>query len=326
MTSSINVNVGLQFEGFVPKNENRSFPIVMPSKPDTQRTLLEFHSMCKLKREQINDAEQKFEGTKEDRYLKILNDRKEQLEQCEACCEQIVDFTSNRIAGYLWACGKFTTQEPPSSKSGKTQSRSNPKSIKAQHQSGLASGKTQVEAGLDTLDWSLIKPASGRMVVNTVPDLDVGRLLSKNQYHPKSNMVQRWSMDTVKAGKLVIKTGRSTGITVGRLTGSCEVILQDPPTKHTVWDIESFSRDKPFLLPGDSGAWAIDMQGNWIGLLFAGSQGSGVMLPVDRLVKDIEDMTMGTLCLPSDPELKQWHDLPSQRTSKLKDGVWVNSR
>ena len=180
--------------------------------------------------------------------------------------------------------------------------------------------------------WFLVvmsaKPDTRRVVLNTVPDPDVGRLLSKNRYHPLSNMVQRWSMVNVKAGELVINTGRSTSVTVGRLTGSRDVIIQAPPipTKHTAWDIEPFSRNRPFLLPGDSGAWAIDMLGNWVGLLFAGSQGSGMMLSVDHLVKDIEDTTLGTLCLPSDPEVKPWHDLTSHRISNAKAGIWVKSR
>ena len=215
----IDVDVGLQFEGFVPKNNNHSFPIVMASKPDTRCTLAEYQSICNL-----NNAEQKFEATKGDKYLKIINDKKKQLHEYEACHDQITRYTNTNTAAYLCARKKSTTEKPPNPKPRKKPTRSNPNSTTIQQNPRLASSKTPAEPDFGTLDPSLMRPENGPQAVNAVPDVAVGRSPQPERIpagiQPGPGMVnaqgrtgQLWSLKKKKKKK------RSTGITLGELNG-----------------------------------------------------------------------------------------------------------
>ena len=182
--------------------------------------------------------------------------------------KKILRHPGTQIAGHMWCCGRFLTKKQSALGSGKAQDQANKQPRKAQHDwSNSKSGKAQEKsffsgldaehlqhgfpAGLDTtLDWSLIKPMSDRHMINLVPDFDIGISLSGNQYKPSEETVEYWSMDNVKAGELIIKKGRTTGITVGRLVAARTIVIPNPRTKHFAWDIEPLSSNKSFCLPG----------------------------------------------------------------------------
>jgi hypothetical protein len=66
----------------------------------------------------------------------------------------------------------------------------------------------------------------------------------------------------------------------------------------TAWHIAPQKRMEPFCQPGDTGSWALDMEGDWVGLIFGEVDGAGLMLPVDKLVADIERFTQAKVELP----------------------------
>jgi hypothetical protein len=149
------------------------------------------------------------------------------------------------------------------------------------------------------LDWSLISAPERSVQNNVLPVTEVKHLT--DEYAPMGSRINMWSMDNVKSESIVLKRGRSTGITVGMLNEIKTTVI----TSHygdkitfTAWHVAPRKRLAAFCEPGDSGAWVLDMESSWIGIVFGEVDGAGLMLPVDRLIADIEDVTGAKVELP----------------------------
>jgi len=55
-------------------------------------------------------------------------------------------------------------------------------------------------------------------------------------------------------------------------------------------------------MPGDSGSWILDNEGDLVGLLFAGTgaeyKSRSLVMPIETIIQDIEDQTGYTVRLP----------------------------
>jgi len=155
------------------------------------------------------------------------------------------------------------------------------------------------------LDWSLIC-SDGREVINKPPSEEVVTSLASEMIsitdspaYIERPVVGSWSMKYVVPTKLVLKQGRSTGRTAGRISHlKTDILIKGAPEDvcFSGWTIVRNGRD--FCEPGDSGAWVLDRKGDWCGMLFAQIDGVGVMLPVDKLIEDIEEKCQGKVSLP----------------------------
>lgn len=69
----------------------------------------------------------------------------------------------------------------------------------------------------------------------------------------------------------------------------------------TCWHVVGNGRHSSFAEKGDSGAWAIDGNGVWVGLLFAAPElsinGDAYVFSADVIVRNIEKVTGGTVSL-----------------------------
>jgi hypothetical protein len=110
-------------------------------------------------------------------------------------------------------------------------------------------------------------------------------------------------VENVKAGNLVWKKGPTSGITIGTINKiRTDIRMRNSQGKELLfigWDIVPKPSDTAFVQARDSGAWAMDMDGNWCGMIFAElSNGRAAMQDVGRLGEDIQRMTKCTVDLP----------------------------
>ena len=99
----------------------------------------------------------------------------------------------------------------------------------------------------------------------------------------------------------MIKVGRTSKLTHGEINGTYSIANLSGVAYSFAWRIDTVKR-APFSVEGESGSWVIDEEGNLCGLLFvAVSGGSGMMVPVDTLVKDIQLRTGGVVVYPTPP-------------------------
>jgi hypothetical protein len=150
------------------------------------------------------------------------------------------------------------------------------------------------------LDWSLML-APLRVIHNTTPRSAEMTKLTKRRWLPESPTVSSYSAEDIRAGKFVIKKGRSTDVTMGTLNVLRSMFFDNIRGKKVTfegWHIAPESHDHVFSRPGDSGSWVLDMRGNWIGMIIAEIDGGALMLTVDKLIPDIERMTGARVGLP----------------------------
>ncbi|KAI9776293.1 MAG: hypothetical protein M1839_000452 [Geoglossum umbratile] len=125
-------------------------------------------------------------------------------------------------------------------------------------------------------------------------DLGVAELM--NTLSITTTKLKEWSSKNVKAGEVVFKRGRTTGLTIGKLSAINPRVQLDGKIC-CVWQVVGQPR-KPFCRKGDSGSFVIDSVGRWCTLLFASpykEMGDAYVLLVDILIADVESMTGGTV-------------------------------
>ncbi|KAI9776542.1 MAG: hypothetical protein M1839_009523 [Geoglossum umbratile] len=94
--------------------------------------------------------------------------------------------------------------------------------------------------------------------------------------------LEEWSSENVKADEVVFKRGRTTGLTVGKLSAINARVQLDGKIC-SAWQVGG-QRGKPFCKKGDSGSFITDSVGRWCALLFASpyeDAGDAYVLPVD---------------------------------------------
>ena len=239
---------------------------VSPSDPDRNKTLQWFKEEVDDWNERMRHTQEKFNMTGEPRYQDTINKRTRTIGRYQAEMKTIEEFDS-RI-GRLWACSGFQKEH--------------------------------------LTDWSLSLLATNRSSKpNTLPPEEHSDLrgLTDRMYSPTHNEIKSHSTEGLKPGNLVWKKGRTTGITVGIInTFRTDIVLHDSQgqgLRFTGWEIIPTAEDTPFVKGGDSGAWVVDMKGNWTGMVFARlGSGSGAMHDVRTIIKDIERMTGCKVELP----------------------------
>jgi hypothetical protein len=204
--------------------------------------------------EMTKDRQQKLEWTGDPRYQTAIDNSSRASAEYQAEKNTIEQFNSS--AGALWACSGFQ---------------------------------------MDHLcDWSL-SLAPNRSISNTLPPIKHSSLAG-HRYGPFDAKIREVSMKNVKSGSLVWKKGRTTGITVGIVNSiRTDITLHNSRGEElhfTTWEITPNPANTPFVEAGDSGAWVLDMDGNWCGMVYAQLElGRAAMLDVNTLAADIQRMT-----------------------------------
>lgn len=87
-------------------------------------------------------------------------------------------------------------------------------------------------------------------------------------------------------GDIVQKSGRTTGVTQGRIIDTSATIVVEYPPKTALFEnvmvIEPTDQFKAFSEPGDSGSPIVNANGNLIGVIFAGGNGYGIGFPIKK--------------------------------------------
>ncbi|EEQ31269.1 hypothetical protein McanMca71_006840 [Microsporum canis] len=138
------------------------------------------------------------------------------------------------------------------------------------------------------LDWAILHIRNGRDSLNYTGDLEQ----SAPTLQRESQFITR--IDPIpNSQSAVIKKGRTTGVTVGTISGLTSIAIRIPglPAGLHHRGFEISSGPAPFAKPGDSGSWVLNMSGQVIGLLFGGdvADGSAMVMPMNLVVKDIEE-------------------------------------
>jgi hypothetical protein len=101
--------------------------------------------------------------------------------------------------------------------------------------------------------------------------------------------------DMPTANIVTFKRGRTTGLTAGDLGGICQAAHRIPGLPghlhHRAYMVTTSPTRRPFGLPGDSGAWCLNGNGDVVGQLVAGdsNDGTGLVVPFKLLLNDMED-------------------------------------
>lgn len=255
----------IESQGLRP-TPNSQFQSMIPSGPDRQNKLQNLEENIKSYSGMIEGLQQKMDWTGDSRYQKQIDVITNIVKTCQEEKDTIEQFDST--AGSLWACSGFQTEH--------------------------------------LHDWSL-SLARNRTSPNTLPPLGHGELSVPPDHEiylpPIDPEVKSYLSQIPKTGSIVWKKGRTTGITMGKMNSvRANIVLKDNQNrKHvfTGWEITPMKRNVPFVQPGDSGAWVLDLEGNWCGVVFAQlASGSGVMYDAKSVVKDIERMTRCKVELP----------------------------
>jgi hypothetical protein len=120
-----------------------------------------------------------------------------------------------------------------------------------------------------------------------------------NELSIATTNLEKWHSEDMKAGGVVFKRGRTTGLTIGKFSSINPRVNLDGKIC-SAWQVVG-QRGKPFCRKGDPGSFVIDSVGRWCALLFAspyGDTGDAYVLPVHTLIEDIESMTGGKVSLP----------------------------
>jgi hypothetical protein len=162
------------------------------------------------------------------------------------------------------------------------------------------------------LNWALLEITPSRSVANRLPKTGM-KTNGATKHLVEGQLCNTWTpLDSgkthMKRDKVeVAKHGRTTGYTFGTI--NCALTKINPDVD-LVWEklgkVYHLGNSKvgvcysiakrgknDFVDSGDSGSVVVhDGTGTWLGLLFGESAtGSGLMLPMDLIVKDIENVT-----------------------------------
>jgi hypothetical protein len=162
------------------------------------------------------------------------------------------------------------------------------------------------------LDWALLEIAPSRSVENTLPNTGM-RPNATTTHLVEGQLCNTWTpLDSgkthIKRDEVqVAKYGRTTGYTFGTI--NCALTKINPEIDSSwenfgkVYHLDNSTvgvcysiirRGKSdFVDSGDSGSVVVhDDTGTWLGLLFGeNASGSGLMLPMDLILKDIQNVT-----------------------------------
>ncbi|KAK5061587.1 hypothetical protein LTR84_008131 [Exophiala bonariae] len=258
---------------------------VIPSDQDRTQKLQSIQITLQTAIAPLQNLQERFEWTGDLRLQKWIDDWTREIEEQEAQKRIINEFDSR--VGSLRACSGFQIQNL--------------------HDWSL-SAVTNRCSKLNTLppptDPQLVPPT-------TNDDLDSS---TKRYYQPVDGEIKSWSARGPKFGDRVFKRGRTTGVTTGIISHlKTDIVLSNSQGQKIIftgWEItpeprpqparpQPAGRDQSFVQASDSGAWVLDMDGNWRGMVFARlSSGSGVMEDVEVIKQDIERMTGCNVELP----------------------------
>jgi hypothetical protein len=162
------------------------------------------------------------------------------------------------------------------------------------------------------LNWALLEITPSRSVVNRLPKTGM-KTNGATTHLVEGQLCNTWTL--LDSGKTymkrdeveVVKHGRTTGYTFGTINCALTKInLECDSSWKDLREVHRLSNSKvgvcysiakrgknDFVDSGDSGSVVVhDGTGTWLGLLFGESAtGSGLMLPMDLIIKDIENVT-----------------------------------
>lgn len=182
------------------------------------------------------------------------------------------------------------------------------------HTSGdQGSGILQYGSGFEKgLNWSL-SLFKDRNINNVPPtSIQVATAMAEARVNHEDSgpALQRYGFPTVvnlskpEIDSLVIKRGRSSRLTAGKVNAipSDLVISKSLKLKKEVsFEVRAIlsGRDTVFLCDGDSGAWVLNMEGDWIGSIvgthgpknYGGDLNIALFVEAEKIVEDIEAFT-----------------------------------
>ncbi len=94
-------------------------------------------------------------------------------------------------------------------------------------------------------------------------------------------------------GQIVVKFGRSTGTTVGVVSGiKTDACIPGSPAQTSEYTVVGMG-GRTFANEGDSGAWVVQADGTLVGMVLAACLDSGVtyVTPIEAVFKDIKAQT-----------------------------------
>ena len=146
------------------------------------------------------------------------------------------------------------------------------------------------------VDWALIRSSESNMR-NHVPS----KYEVKQEHYQIPDGTKVRSHAEVSMGDWVVKQGRTTGTTTGRVSKMRRFV---PWPEHGIHssEIEIFGETEDFALSADSGSMVTDINGALVGILFGNETrvlnfNVGFITPFKDLVDDVKHYTTGTLSL-----------------------------
>ena len=122
-----------------------------------------------------------------------------------------------------------------------------------------------------------------------IGSIDVGVEASPGeQFSEEGNYwIEGWT--EVSIGDIVRKSGRTTGVTTGEViyTNASVLVEYDGHSAHFVDQIVVEQENWSFAKPGDSGS-AVDKDGEFVGLLFAGSADCAVICKAQHIIDELD--------------------------------------
>ncbi|KAL9095884.1 MAG: hypothetical protein Q9165_001881 [Trypethelium subeluteriae] len=180
-------------------------------------------------------------------------------------------------------------------------------------------GFLQYGSGFESgCDWSL-SSFDTRKINNTPPtkeNIEVSMSKTGMSYADIHQVLQGYDYSTEaklsdpKIESFVTKRGRSTGLTVGKVnTLPSDLLISESLDLKKVGSFEVRpilgGHSSAFLRKGDSGAWVLNMEGNWIGSIIGehspehfGKLNFALVVEADKIVKDIERVTSKKVVSP----------------------------
>ncbi|KAL4787631.1 hypothetical protein BJX76DRAFT_369357 [Aspergillus varians] len=171
---------------------------------------------------------------------------------------------------------------------------------------------TRLDAPFVLIDWACVELSKERCPNPTNDIMDFGEELPGS--FPESLPHWKTSKSTVdsvaempRANIVVFKRGRTTGVTAGELGGICPEAHRIPGLPvglhHRGYVVFLCPNKRPFGLPGDSGAWCLEGNGDVVGQLIGGDRGdgTGLLIPFSMVIDDMElklGLKPGSLSLP----------------------------
>ena len=250
-----------------------------PSSQDLLATHNEYSSRLKDAEEREARSMMKIEmGEDTPRVMRSLAKAQEDVKQCQAVLSLCESRKANPVIGRVLAS------------------------------SGIKTTNTAMR-----LDWALVRIGPEFFSRNQPPpreSIDLDRNPGNNQYEVAGvDFADRFG--DVIADEWVIKRGRTTEITCGKLNGvPIHIQWTDSGDQTREWAVVSTLKKRDgteepdvFTRQGDGGAMVFNEEGELVGMLsgfHCGGKilGSGLVTPIRDIIADVKAMTLGDLQLP----------------------------